>query len=408
MKILHTSDWHLGRLLHGYKRTDEYINFLNWLAGYITDNQIECLLISGDIFDSNTPPNQAMELYYGFLSRLIHSVCRHIIIIAGNHDSPALLNAPRDILKHFNIHITGSITENIEDEIIKVKDHEGKVRLIVCAVPFLRDKDIRSSEAGESIEQKEQKMIEGIRNHYRQVCDLANDIRGDMDIPIIAMGHLFTAGGSITEDDGVRELYIGSLGHVHHQIFPEYLDYVALGHLHVPQKVNQSDKIRYSGSPLPMGFGEARQQKIMCLIETQDRNLTVNEVEIPVFQRLESIKGNRDKIISRLQELVLENEEILAEVVYTGEEQFSDLKTVVERLAAGSKIEIILTKNNIVYNAILKVTENRETLEELSKEEVFLRCLKANNRSAEEETELMQTFQEAVLLLDDPKYQTEI
>jgi exonuclease SbcD len=405
MKIIHTSDWHLGRHLHGRKRYEAFKRFLEWMKDYIKENEIQVLLISGDIFDTNTPSNTALELYYQFLGNLINSVCRHIIIIAGNHDSPALLNAPKELLRYFNIHVIGSISDDISDEIIEVKDHAGITKLIVCAVPFLRDRDIRCAEAGESIQDKEKKMLEGIKNHYEAVCVLANQRRNGAEIPVIVMGHLFTAGGKVVEDDGVRELYIGSLAHVHHQIFSEEVDYVALGHLHVPQKVAQSEKIRYSGSPLAMGFGETRQRKIVCLLETEGKKVNSSEITLPVFQQLESIRGDKTKILQKLEKLVLRDEEILAEVIYTGEEIWSDFKTIVESIVSGSKMDVVRTKNMRTFNAILQKEESRETLDELSKEEVFKRCLTANQISQEEQAELNQTFSEAITLLDDPEYQ---
>lgn len=408
MKILHTSDWHLGRLLHGRKRTEVYIRFLDWLENYIIDNNIEALLVAGDIFDTNTPANNVLEMYYRFLSRLIHSVCRNIIVIAGNHDSPALLNAPKSILKHFNIHITGSISDNPEDEVIELKNKTGITEAMVCAVPFLRDKDIRNSEAGETISDKETKIIEGIKNHYHKVCCAALQKRADNKIPIIAMGHLFTAGGQTTDDDGVRELYIGSLAHIHHNIFPSDFDYIALGHLHVPQKVNKSEIIRYSGSPLPMGFGEARQTKLMCQLEIKGKNIDIQEIILPVFQKIESIKGNRESITDRINQLVKANEEVIVEVIYTGDEIYPDLKEQIDYLVTDSKVEIIRVKNNRILDAGIPRLDNQETLQDLSTKEVFLRCLQANKIPESEQTELLHTFDEAILLLDDTDFMARI
>ncbi|MDO7711893.1 MAG: exonuclease subunit SbcD, partial [Pseudomonadota bacterium] len=259
MNILHTSDWHIGRSLYGRKRYDEFSAFLDWLVEAIAQQNVDVLLVAGDIFDTTTPSNRAQELYYKFLTRVANSDCRHIVIIAGNHDSPSFLNAPKSLLRALDVHVIGAICEQPDDEVLVLNDLTGLPELIVCAVPYLRDRDIRSVEAGESIDDKEQKLIDGIRQHYLDVCDLADQKRQTLgsDIPIIAMGHLFTAGGQTIDGDGVRELYVGSLAHVTAGIFPESIDYLALGHLHVPQKINDSELKRYSGSPLPMGFGEA-------------------------------------------------------------------------------------------------------------------------------------------------------
>ena len=272
MKTLHTSDWHLGRSLYGRKRYQEFESFLDWLAQTIEDEKIDALLVAGDVFDTSTPSNRAQALYYRFLHRVAASCCRHIVVIAGNHDSPSLLSAPKELLRALDVYVVGSVTETLDDEVI-VLHKDNKPEAIVCAVPYLRDKDIRTVEPGETIDDKNAKLIEGLKNHYANVCDIAEQKRaefksaGHVDIPIVAMGHLFTSGGQTVDGDGVRELYVGSLAHVGKDIFPQSIDYLALGHLHVPQVVVGVEHIRYCGSPIPMGYGEATQEKKVVLIE---------------------------------------------------------------------------------------------------------------------------------------------
>jgi len=305
MRVLHTSDWHIGRTLYGRKRYEEFESFLTWLAETIQQNRIDALLVSGDVFDTSAPSNRAQELYYRFLCRVAASVCRHVVVVAGNHDSPSFLNAPKELLKALDVHVVGSSTENTEDEVLVLRNEQDAPELIVCAVPYLRDRDIRVAEAGESVEDKERKMIEGIRNHYATVAALAEQKREELgaDIPIVGTGHLFTAGGQTVDGDGVRELYVGSLAHVTAGIFPASFDYLALGHLHMPQKVNGSETIRYSGSPLPMGFGEAKQQKSVCQVEFHSTAASVQLIDVPVFQELECVTGDWDAISSRILEL---------------------------------------------------------------------------------------------------------
>ena len=398
MKVLHTSDWHLGRHLHGYKRYDVFEEFLRFLADYIKTNSVEVLLVAGDIFDTNTPSNKSLEMYYRFLGSLVNSVCKNIIITSGNHDSASVLDAPKELLKFFNIQVIGSISENLNDEIIMIKDSAGQDSLIVCAVPFLRDRDIRFSEAGEGIEDKDKKMKEGIKEHYQKVCNQAEKIRKDSEnkIPIIAMGHLFTVGGVVKEDDGVRELFVGSLAHVHHSIFPDFLDFVALGHLHIPQKVSGSDKIRYSGSPLPMGFGEAKQQKIMCLLNITKNDLEISEINLPVFQKLDSIKGDIQFIENRLSELVLSNQEIFVEIIYDGETLINNLQEICENLITESQIHLVKIKNKRIYDRVSQSLIENETLEEIDSTEVFKRCMQVNDIPEEMQAGLMDTFSEVI------------
>ena len=225
MKVLHTADWHIGRSLYGRKRYEEFEAFLNWLAETIQQNEIDALLVAGDIFDTSTPSNRAQELYYRFLCRV---PCRHVVIVGGNHDSPSFLNAPKELLKALDIHVIGRASEASE-EVLVLCNEQDVPELIVCAVPYLRDRDIRVAEAGESFDDKARKLIDGIREHYATVAALAEQKREELgaDIPIVAMGHLFTAGGQT--GDGVRELYVGSLAHVTAGIFPACFNYLALG-----------------------------------------------------------------------------------------------------------------------------------------------------------------------------------
>jgi exonuclease SbcD len=99
MKILHTSDWHLGRTLYGKKRYKEFAAFLDWLAQTIEEEKVDALLVAGDVFDISTPNNRAQELYYRFLCTVANSCCRHVVVIAGNHDSPSFLDAPKALLQ---------------------------------------------------------------------------------------------------------------------------------------------------------------------------------------------------------------------------------------------------------------------------------------------------------------------
>jgi len=289
IKILHTSDWHLGCSLYGRKRYEEFSAFLDWLAQTIDDEKVDALLVAGDVFDTSTPSNRALELYYRFLCRVAASCCRHVVVIAGNHDSPSFLNAPKELLRALNVYVVGSMTDEPTDEVIVLKNNPqisqmdaDNVEAIVCAVPYLRDKDMRTVEAGETIDGKNRKLIEGVKKHYEAVVKLAetkrNNLRksaqsADKHIPIIAMGHVFTAGGKTVDGDGVRELYVGSLAHVGEEVFPSSIDYLALGHLHVPQAVGSAEHIRYCGSPIPMGYGEATQEKKVVLVEFNQRTV---------------------------------------------------------------------------------------------------------------------------------------
>jgi DNA repair protein SbcD/Mre11 len=388
MKILHTSDWHLGRSLYGRKRYEEFSAFLNWLAKTIEDEKVDALLVAGDVFDTSMPSNRSQELYYRFLCRVSTSGCRHVVVIAGNHDSPSFLNAPRELLRALNVHVVGSATETLNDQVVVLQKNPlitrmsaENVEAIICAVPYLRDRDIRIVDPGETIDDKNRKLVEGIRKHYSAVVSIAEQKRNELresaqsentHIPIIAMGHLFTAGGRTVEGDGVRELYVGSLAHVGVEIFPSSIDYLALGHLHVPQVVGSAEHIRYCGSPLPMGFGEAMQEKKVVLVElypqiTQmnadgkaekiidqnQRNLRVTEKVIPCFQQLVRIVGSLDDIHTKLEELKKEDSRAWLEIEYTGSDIAGNLREMLDEALADSGMEIRRIKNRRVMDRVI-------------------------------------------------------
>jgi len=409
MKILHTSDWHIGRTLYGKKRYEEFESFLTWLAETIQGNSIDALLVAGDVFDTTAPSNRAQELYYRFLCRVAASSCRHVVVVAGNHDSPSFLNAPKELLKALDVHVVGSSTESPEDEVLVLRNEQDAPELIVCAVPYLRDRDIRMAEAGESVEDKERKLIDGIRNHYATVAALAEQKRDELgvDIPIVGTGHLFTAGGQTVDDDGVRELYVGSLAHVTAGIFPACFNYLALGHLHVPQKVNGSETIRYSGSPLPMGFGEAKQQKSVCQVEFHSTAASVQLIDVPVFQKLERVKGDWDGISSRILELSATGTQGWIEVIYDGIEVIGDLRDRLESVISGTQLEILRIKNNRIIDRVLGQIHEEETLDDLNVDDVFERCLAVHEVPEEQRPELLRAYQETVSSLYEDDVQAE-
>lgn len=401
-RLLHTSDWHLGRLLYGRKRYVEFAAFLDWLLDTLRAEGIDVLLVAGDIFDTTTPSNTAQKLYYRFLQRVADTGCRHVIVIGGNHDSPTFLDAPAELLKMLDVHVVGAATADPAAEVIALRDPEGNVELLACAVPYLRDRDLRTAEAGESPEDKERKLAEGIRQHYAAVVEAALQLQGTLPqpVPVVGLGHLFTAGGQTVDGDGVRELYVGSLAHVTAGIFPEALDYVALGHLHVPQVVGGREFVRYSGSPLAMGFGEAAQAKQVCVVEFAPEK-TVRQLPVPVFQKLERLTGDWPQIEARLTALKAEGVSVWLEVTHTGHELIDDLRERLEALTAGSALEVLKARDARKSLLVLNRQAQDEALDDLLPGEVFARCLDASAVPPEQRDELTQSFGEILQVLQE-------
>jgi len=401
MRILHSADWHLGRRLYGRSRHDEFDAFLDWLAETIEREQVDVLLVAGDVFDSSAPPNHAQSQYYRFLHRVSGGCCRHVVVIGGNHDSPSFLEAPRELLAALSVHVVGKACDDPADEVLLLRDRSGAPALIVCAVPYLRDRDIRTVEAGESVTDKAQKLVDGIVRHYKAVADVALRRRREADrpLPIVGMGHLFAAGGETVEGDGVRELYVGSLAHVSGAVFPASFDYLALGHLHKPQRVGGDETKRYSGSPLPMGFGEAGQRKAVCLIEFGTGEPVVRELEVPVFRRLASIEGDWPALAAAIETLVATGERVWVEVTYDGAELLSDLRERLAEAVADSAVEILRIRNNRVVQRVLGRLREEETLDDLDPHDVFRRCLDAHEVPAPQRALLEGAYREVVTAL---------
>ncbi len=406
MKFLHTSDWHLGRTLYGRKRHEEFSAFLDWLLHTLEQEQVDVLLIAGDIFDTSTPSNRAQELYYRFLCRVAGSCCSHVVVIAGNHDSPSFLDAPKELLRTLNVHVVGSITDALEDEVLVLQINEQS-SAIVCAVPYLRDKDIRTLEAGETIDDKNAKLVEGLKDHYAQVCALAVEkqtelqTNNNLPVPIIAMGHLFTTGGKTVDGDGVRELYVGSLAHIGKEMFPDVIDYLALGHLHVPQKVGGAEHFRYSGSPIPMGYGEAKQEKKVILIDFEDTKPDIREITIPCFQELVRVTGSLDDILLKIEQLKQQVSSAWLEIEYTGQDVIGNLRETLEEAIANSQLEIRRIKNQRFLERVIPVDIEEETLDDLDPDDVFSRCLDAFEVPEEDREELLTSYHEIIKSIDE-------
>jgi len=379
LKILHTSDWHIGKSLYGKQRYEEFESFFKWLLKLIDLEGIDVLLISGDIFDTTTPGNRAQEIYYSFLSKISRSRCIQTIIIAGNHDSPSFLSAPKGILKDLNISIVTDI-DNMDDLIIPVRNGEEEVKVV--AIPYLRDKDLRVVEDGESLADKNLKVVTGIKDKFHEICDYGKS-KNISDSPMILMGHLFVAGCST--GDGERELYVGTLAQVGSDIIPSYIRYAALGHLHVPQEINKSNHIRYSGSPIPMGFDESIQKKEVVIIDLKKSEIDISRITVPCFQKLSRITGDKPDILNQLDLIKKEGINTWVEIEYSGSQPPGTLQEEIEDRIKESNIEVRVIKNRYLTQLVLDENFVSRDLTELSYFDVFEKCLESADLQDDEE-----------------------
>lgn len=293
MKILHTADWHIGKRLHKHDLSQDFTLFIEWLIDFIQKEQIRVILISGDIFDLANPSSEARRAYYSALTNLNQLKCK-VILTGGNHDSPAVLNGPKELLESMDIHVIGKLPSNLEDCIIPINDNNGEVVSVIAALPFLRDPDVRNASDDFSFDNRVRSIREGIANIFSSAAELCQEKYPN--VPAIAMGHLYAAGVSTSESE--RDIQIGNLASFEATNFGDYFSYVALGHIHKPQQLKASIPIFFSGSPIPLSFSEREDQKRLLVIETD--SFDVRSIDIPTFRQLKKLSGSLDELKIKL------------------------------------------------------------------------------------------------------------
>ena len=398
MRLLHTSDWHLGKRLFDKERYDVFENFLTWLLGTIRKERVDTLIVAGDIFDTAVPTNKSLRLYYDFLSQLTGSGCRHVVIVSGNHDSPTLLEAPKEILASLGVHVIGG-AENPENEVIELKDSSGKLEGVVCAVPFLRERDILRLKDDSTLSRSEEIQL-AVENHYKNVVKKAIDKMGAKRVPLIATGHLFTVGSPKGED--VNELYIGATGAVPVSIFPSEIDYLALGHIHRAYSIGGDKTRNYCGAPISFTFEEANLEKLVRLVDFKPDEIKVTDIPVPKFDKLVSVQGSQTEITAKLKELIAQDKKILVEVIHTGKTDAINLTGEVADQTSGTKIEVLrIFDETKKANCLANDAEEME-IGELTWENVFEKKLKNETFEGEvSEEELWNAYRNAYFQISE-------
>jgi len=370
MKLLHTSDWHLGQKLMGKDREEEHTLFLNWLLQLLKDKNIDTLIISGDIFDKSVPPNYALKLYYNFLSmaKKVDNL-KNIIITAGNHDMSSSLNAPKELLKALEIDVITD-GDNLEQEIITI-ERNNKISAVICATPFLKEKILKNN-SYDIYKDREEIIRYGIKKHYEELLKKAKLITSK---PIIAMGHLTVSGAKLTPNSE-RDIYVGNLKGVNSSIFGDF-DYIALGHFHKFQKIQ--DNIYYSGSPIPLSFSESEEKKVILV--DFDKN-EKEFISIPLFRRLIIVSGTLEEIEKEFSEIQNNRLKSWIEVSIEGDFTGEFINKKIREIAKNYNIDILTVK----YNQ--NKQEIREHLytppENLTPIHVFKRKLDEENKENQE------------------------
>lgn len=399
MKIIHTADWHLGQRLQDFDRLAEHQLFLDWLLNVLKKESIDALLVAGDVFDTNHPPNAALAQYYNFLVNA-SQYCANLIIVGGNHDSPATLNAPHHLLKRLNIHVIGKACEDISQQIIPIKRGE-KIVGVIAAVPFLRQRDIRRTTAGETYTEKVERIKQGIKNHYQALADLVAPYKAE-GLPVVATGHLTAVGSGVTKEDisdSERAIYIGNQGNVGADVFPALFDYVALGHIHKPKLVDVNrPHIRYAGAPIPLSISEIKDKKQIVIVDWLYKTMNIICKPIPSFRKLLLLKGDLNTVLAAMQNFE-EHSEVrptLVEVRLELEKEEPSLHEQIKLVASQNELAVLRTKVQYKLHPTDLATqlEQQISLDDLTPLEVFLKKCENVNEAADEESDLVLTFKD--------------
>lgn len=400
MRIIHTSDWHLGQNFYTKTRGPEHRAFLDWLLDVVVEHQVDAIIVAGDIFDSGSPPSYAREIYNHFVVQLQSTGCQ-LIILAGNHDAVSTLNESRELLSYLNTKVIARAAQQPEQQAWIIPQKDGTPGAILCPIPFLRPRDIQRSQSGLDGHEKQQSLMTAISEHYQQCYDTAVQLRGSQDLPIIATGHLTTVGATTSES--VRDIYIGSLDAFPADAFPP-ADYIALGHIHRAQKIGGSEHIRYSGSPIALSFDEIHRVKSVFLVTfTAGKLASVEPLEVPVTQQLLTLKGSMAEIAQQLEQWrdATSATPVWLDIEVSTDEYLNDMQRQIQALAASLPVEILLIRRSRAQRERFMTRAVKETLSELSAEDVFERRLSQEALEDEDAARLRKLFAQTLSSLHE-------
>lgn len=306
MKIITTSDWHIGNLFHGNDRLPEHKHFLGWLLSHIEKHQPDALLVAGDVFDNGNPSAAAQSAYYEFLADATQKCpSMQIVISAGNHDSASRLEAPRALLTRHKVELRGNVhrswvqTEdagywevNYDDLIIPVTGKEGE-SIVVLAVPYLRSDILQNASYSN-----------GVNDFLRELTKRAREKYPEKKL--VMMAHMYAKGADIASVDASEKIIIGGQEEVNMEGWIDHPDYMTCGHIHKRQHIWNTDWARYSGSILPMSFAEIDYKHGVDLVTISSNSKThVDFLEYTPQHKLRILPEGDDVLTpKKLQKLI--------------------------------------------------------------------------------------------------------
>ena len=376
MRFLHTSDIHLGQRFHRRDRQREHSEYLAWLRDRFVETEADAVLIAGDVFDVASPPSYAREQLAGFVHD-IRQAGGQLIILGGNHDSPLTLSENLKPWSLLSALVIPSVApEDAAANVHVISKRDGTPGMVLCAVPFIHERQIVRSVAGQSDEERRAMLANAIAQYYREIYDAALAKRHMMglDLPIVATGHLTLVGASLSES--VKEIYVGSLEALSTEMLPP-ADYVALGHIHRGMKVGGHDHIRYCGSPIALSFDELNRDKEVLVVHFgPGRSRQIEALGVPRFQAMGRISAPIDELPAALDVYLAENpadaeRPTWLEVAITDAGYLPDLGERVGQLVEGRPVEVLRITSSRRGDASAGIESSPESLDELTPEQVF-------------------------------------
>jgi len=412
LRLFHTSDWHLGQNLHGQERDYEHGCFLDWLLRQLGQEKPDVLLIAGDIFDTVNPPVKAQERLYDFIvSAHEQQPALSIVMIAGNHDSGSRIELPAPLMRRLRTHALGRVLWlddgqlDAERLLIPLPDASGEITGWCLALPFLRPAEVTGAHLGDNY-------LRGIGQVHEWLIAAANAKRQPGQA-LIAISHAHMAGGSVSEDSE-RSLIIGNAEALPASLFGPSISYVALGHLHKPQKVNGEERIRYCGSPIPLSFSEIGYQH--QILDVRLDGSTLVSVEPRLVPRAVNLQRMGPAPLADIlgQLAALPDIDLLAdvqrqpwlEVRVRLDEPQPDLRQQVESALQGKAVRLVRIAAEYAGSGAGGGSDEGDTLielDQLTPQELFSRAWLDNYGSAVDE----QTLSDFAQLLQDVQQESE-
>ncbi len=393
MRFIHTSDWHLGHELHDQDRRAEHQAFLGWLLALLGREKPHALLIAGDIFHTSNPSATAVRDWYRFLvevSRLEPSPPQ-VIVIGGNHDSGPRLDAPRELLEHFRVHVVGNPPRaglEIDPASMLVEVHDAEQKLVgrVAAVPYLRPADLPGGEDPD-------RWIEAAREVYASVFRAVPDD----DVPLVAMGHAYMVGGQVSELSE-RKVFGGNLHAFPSDIFPPRVAYAALGHLHRAQKIGGDDRLRYCGSPIPLALDERAYPHQVRIVEIVDGLATSRAEDVPRTVPLPRFPPEGAAPLAEIEEALRawpDDDPAWIEVCVRDEPGLPDLRAWADELVAKKRARVLrVGREGAGLGGALADGEGPADLSQWQPQDILLRLWNSRHPDAELPTTILADFHE--------------